>query len=274
MRRNFKTRSDKKYINPLFTKDSRVPFVISFPKTSIFILIIVLGGIFYCLYGLPFWKLKKLEIQGTYTFSVDMVKEITLNQMQARWLLFFHQDGLWGFDTAAYQQRLKEHWLFSNLKVKKILPNTLRLEVTEEAPAFIIRTIDAAYGVNSQGILSAKLDSINSLSAPEILFQDPQPQLKLNEASISKNDAIFLTSFIKKIQNQFNSKIVIQSIQLANAPDRTATLLVKGDWSIIVDRSGNYESQAQAFILAYEQKLQGKKLEYVNVTVPDRIYYK
>lgn len=274
MRRNIQIRTRSEYKNPLFSKDTRVPFIMRFPKTSTFILLIIVGGIIYLVYGLPFWKLTKLEIRGTYTFPVEAVKEVTLNQMQSRWLIFFHQDGLWGFDASAYQRRLREHWLFSDIKINKILPNTIRLEVTEEAPAFIIKTIDASYGVNSQGILSARLDSSRIPIAPELMFQDPQPQLRLNELCIRQEDAIFFTGFIKIIQNKFNSEISVNSILLANAPDKTATLNMKGDWSIIVDRSGKYDLQAQAFILAYEQKLRGKKLEYVNVTVPDRIYYK
>jgi cell division septal protein FtsQ len=228
----------------------------------------------YGIYGAPFWQLQKAEVRGTYTLPIDQLRAEIKAQTQARWLLFFRQSGLWSFDTKALERRLRSRWIFTDLKVTRSPLHTLRITLQEELPTFLLPVNGITFGINSQGVASAMVD-VTKLGQVPLLTpaQLPSP-LALEAEIVSPADASFLHTFSQAVRERDSKQLAVKSITLPAAPDRTAQLTLATGWSIIVDRSGDAKKQLEAFLLAYDQKLVGKSLEYVNVTVPARVYYK
>lgn len=232
----------------------------------------VIIGCLYLVYGLPAWRVTKLQVTGQYTLPLPELRGITLAQQQGRWLFFFRQTNLWAFDTKAYERRLRERWMFSKLDVHRSLPNTLTLKMTEEQPAFVYQVNDQTIGIDRNGIASTILPALPA-NIPQVTFLAP-PALKLGDAALTKTQVIFLETFIGKVQNRNDDKLLVKKVTIAVAPETTLRLAMAGDWEVIVNATGSADAQAQALLLAYDQKLKGRKLEYVDVSVPARVYVK
>ena len=242
------------------------------PLWVAFFVFLFVAGCAYLIYGLPAWRVTTLKVSGQYTLPLAELRDITRAQQKSRWLLFFHQENLWAFDTRAYERRLRERWMFSTLSVGRSMPNTITLNVVEEQPAYVYQQQNAFVGIDRNGVASTFLPAIPA-GIPELIFLAPT-DLQLNSAALSPSQSSFLTSFIGKMKERNNEKLTVRKVTVAVAPDTTVRLGMVGDWEIIVNTTASADAQAEALLLAYDQKLKGKELEYVDVSVPSRVYIK
>jgi len=242
------------------------------PLWVAFFVFLFVAGCAYLIYGLPAWRVTTLKISGQYTLPLAELRDITRAQQQSRWLLFFHQENLWAFDTRAYERRLRERWMFSTLSVGRSMPNTITLNVVEEQPAYVYQQQNAFVGIDRNGVASTFLPAIPA-GIPELIFLAPT-DLQLNSAALSPSQSSFLTSFIGKMKERNNEKLTVRKVTVAVAPDTTVRLGMVGDWEIIVNTTASADAQSEALLLAYDQKLKGKELEYVDVSVSSRVYIK
>lgn len=224
------------------------------------------------MYALPFWQFTELRITGQYTLPLSELKTITQAQQRGRWLLFFKQTNLWAFDTRAYERRLRERWMFSKLTIGRSFPHAISLNLIEEQPAFIYKMNDQIVGIDRNGVASTVLPAA-PVGIAEVVFLE-SPLLKLGDAALTQSQSTFLTDFLGVLQERNNEGIVIQKVTVAVAPDTTLRIAMKGDWDVIVNAAADGKAQAEALLLAYDQKLQGRNFEYVDVSVPARIYVK
>lgn len=269
----FRTTTNRQHGNPLFAQGHSEPWVVRHPRLSVMLLLFMGVGVLYGIYAAPYWQLKNVELQGTYTLPVQELRALSIRQMQGRWLLFLRQNTLWAFDTDAYEKRLRERWIFSSLDIQRKMPDTLVVRVTEEKPSFRYSDGVTTFGINQLGvvstIVSAPLEQTLSLE-----FASPPNNVVIGTQILSKSDAEFIGHWQRSLSARNIPTLVPSAIQLSLPPDVTARLRVVGEWDIVVDRSQKAQPQIDAFFSAYEQKLQGQKLEYVDVTVPARVYYK
>lgn len=250
----------------------RVPWIVRHPRWVAVIFLVVLVGCTYLVYGLPTWRVTELQVSGQYTLPLTELRDITLRQQQSRWLLFFRQTNLWAFDTRAFERRLRERWMFAKLEIKRSVPNGITLHVVEEQPAFVYQLNDLLIGIDRNGIASTILP-VAPLGVAEVVFLAP-PELKLGDVALTSSQSSFIATFVEKLRERNDEKIVMKRLTVAIAPDTTMRLTMVGDWEVIVNATGSAESQAKALLLAYDQKLKGQKIEYVDVSVPSRVYVK
>jgi cell division septal protein FtsQ len=250
----------------------RDPWMAKHPLWVAFFVFLFVAGCAYLIYGLPAWRVTTLKISGQYTLPLAELRDITRAQQKSRWLLFFHQENLWAFDTRAYERRLRERWMFSTLSVGRSMPNTITLNVVEEQPAYVYQQQNAFVGIDRNGVASTFLPAIPA-GIPELIFLAPT-DLQLNSAALSPSQSSFLTAFIGKMKERNNEKLTVRKVTVAVAPDTTVRLGMVGDWEIIVNTTASADAQAEALLLAYDQKLKGKELEYVDVSVSSRVYIK
>lgn len=258
--------------NPLFMGSKRDPWITRHPSWLALLVSVFIAGCLYLVYGLPAWQMTKLKVSGQYTLPLTELRTITRAQQQSRWLLFFRQTNLWAFDTRAYERRLRERWMFTSLTIKRSLPDTLVLNLKEEQPAFLFQFNDRLFGIDRNGTASTFLLAAPT-GVPQLIFLSP-PELKLGEAALTTNQASFLNNFLGKLLERHDEKLLVTKITVAVSPETTLRLGMVGDWEVIVNSTASAEAQAQALLLAYDQKLKGRKLEYVDVSVPDRVYVK
>ncbi|MEK7631341.1 MAG: FtsQ-type POTRA domain-containing protein [Patescibacteria group bacterium] len=269
----FRTTVHHQYGNALFAQGVRRAWVARHPRWFIAILCSITIGALYCSYGLSYWQVRTLTIQGTYTLSTPELRELTLRQMQGHWLLAFKQTNLWAFDVAAYERRLRERWIFSELTVSRKLPNTLALTLTEEKPALYYLTGTQVFGIDQHGLASTLVTEAPK-NIPLLTFVSPPANVSVGQMLLAQNDANFFQTWVHALQTRAVPSLVATTIQASSPPDTLARIRVAGEWEIVVDRTQPAQLQIDAFFTAYDQKLQGRPLQYVDVTVPARVYFK
>jgi cell division septal protein FtsQ len=248
------------------------PWIGKHPRWVTVIILGCITGCLYLVYGLPMWQVSSLHVTGQYTLPLEELRTITRAQQQSRWLLVFRQTNLWAFDTRAYERRLRERWMFSKLSVIRSVPRTITLHIVEEQPAYIYQRNDKLIGIDRNGVASTYLPAL-PVGIPQLTFLTP-PEVTLNDAVLTATQATFLATFIGKIRERHDAKLTVAKVTVAVAPETTLRLGMVGEWEVIVDTSANAESQSAALLLAYDQKLKGKNIEYVDVSVPSRVYVK
>lgn len=270
----YRTQKNFEYGNPLFAKTARRAWILRHPRWALALLFLATLGVVYGVYGLEYWQLKYLTVTGTYTLDREELKQLTLRQKNSRWLLFFRQDKLWSFDTSAYERRLRERWIFSELTVQRHMPDTIVVHVTEERPAYIFISGTQRLGIDRKGVASTQLEGEPPEKIPMLTLQQTATDVQLGATVLTPNEATFFALWVSVLRARNIPTLAVTGITLNNPPDQTARIQVAGEWDIVVDRTQDAQKQIDAFFVAYDQKLQGRSLEYVDVTVPARVYYK
>lgn len=267
------TRSRQTYRHPVPSSYAQEPWLLRHRWVLGVIVVIFVGGFAYCLYGLPVWRITTLEVQGTYALPLEELRSVTKAQLRGRWMLFFSQDSLWAFDARAYERRLREKWLFSSVDIQKHMPGTIRLVITEEQPAFTIARPDGFINVDRQGVAST-LTREATPGIPQLILESSPDQLPVGSTVMTAVDASFIVAFTRALADRGDDALRVRTVTLSAPPSTLIRLRVAGEWDIILDRLGDYDAQLSALTTAYDQKIQGTKVEYVDVTVPSRVYVK
>lgn len=109
-------------------------------KWTSLILILIGGGIYFLLS--PFFNIKNIEIVGNQKLTNEEI--ISLSQVQI-------DENTFKLVKSKVQKSIKQNAYVENVKVKRILPDTITIEVEERTPTYMISFANAYAYINNQG---------------------------------------------------------------------------------------------------------------------------
>ncbi len=122
-------------------------------KWLILFFIICLGAIFWFFLAAPFWQIKNINIQGLTRINSSDIEKIIEEQEGKKRFLFFNESNFFLFDASALQNEVVDRYNFAGLEVRKILPDTLELKISERPYAFIFQEGSELFYTSSDGYI-------------------------------------------------------------------------------------------------------------------------
>lgn len=149
-RTRYRSSSRGRFQNPYFKKKTR--HFVSLKKIFLFIFFVILFfGVLWFLYWLPFIKVSAIDIEGAQLTSKKGIEEAVMRQMNTQCLWIVPKNHFFCVKPARIEKELIEHFAFSNVRVKRVVPSRVHIQIEERTPAALIDTLNYIAVVDSEG---------------------------------------------------------------------------------------------------------------------------
>ena len=117
------------------------------------VIILVLGVLLWFFLASPVWRLETVNIKGLTRLAPMEIENLIWQQSQSRRYWLFKQNNIFLFDKEAAQNNILDQYNFSQLEIRKKLPRSLEVEISEKPYAFIFQQGSDLYYASGDGYL-------------------------------------------------------------------------------------------------------------------------
>lgn len=165
---------------------------------NLFLLLgLFLGGYFFIFSS--FYNITNIEVQGNKIISTDDVLDIVHEQLGSHRLLVFNSRNIFVFDKQKLKKKISAKVVTDSLRIDKILPNTLKISITEKLAVLKWVANDEEYLTDSNGIVIKKF---YKKTLPKLFQLDINPNLNTASQEIPAESGSFI-----KVSNQANQNV-------------------------------------------------------------------
>ncbi|MBU0671312.1 MAG: FtsQ-type POTRA domain-containing protein [Patescibacteria group bacterium] len=170
------------------------------------IIIVLVGGGSYVLFGTGFSNISEVKIEGTNHISQEELDSLINDYRNSKKLLIFPKNNYFFFDVADAQAAVTENinnkFVLESITIKKKFPNKLSVQITERIPGLIWQSQEKKYLLDINGITSEEQSEIAEEDKyPHIIDKNDKP-VEPGKQVISKE----LIDFILLLNQTFNNK--------------------------------------------------------------------
>ena len=122
-------------------------------------IVLCVGLLLFLISGLPVFQVKTITVNGNHALSTDKI--ITISG-------FSEGDNLFRISTGKAKQQLKNNPFVERVRIRRVLPDELLIEVTERPSVGYIVTSDGYIQVDGDGRLLAIQQSLSNYRLPVI----------------------------------------------------------------------------------------------------------
>lgn len=167
-----------------------------FAKLIRFISVLILGVMaFYLFSQSPFFAVQRIEGKGLQHLSLSgLIQESGLSKGQ----------NIFRIDTAQVRRRLTKDPLIERVEVKRLLPHTIVIEVTERQPRALFLAKDTLLVIDRAGYCLDKISAMRSYNLPVITGIKPGSTELGKRVSSNKEMMSVLAVLDPELQNFFS----------------------------------------------------------------------
>lgn len=246
-----------------------------------------IGGLYFFIFS-DFFKIKNITVSGNdYIASASIINEFQ-NIISEKKLIILKNENLNLLNLASAKQELMGKFpRMESLEITKNYPDKVSISIQEREVAEIlcngskeelstIKTLNYKFSecffidkhgvafdlaADTQGFLILKILDLRGIN------------IEMGKKVLDLN----LMGFVKKLKRDFNNAINSHiKFLILDHPAQRDIVVVVDDWKIIFDISGDTEKQLMVLkkVMEEEIKDQRDKLEYIDLRIEGRAYYK
>lgn len=236
----------------------------------------VLISFFYFVFFSSLFKIDNIIIEGNRNITADKLKAEIESEFKNKYLLVFPFNNLLILPKNKLDARLKEKFKrIETIQIQKQLVNVLRINIIEKRGAFKWCRLDGCFLVNEQGLAyNVSLDETALTEEEKALLTIKESTSGLpvvNEKVIEGN----LIKTIWEINDTLESDIA--EFTTPSILSGKIVLIMKDGWQLILSIDWPIKDQLTNLKALFSDKIpleQRKNLEYIDLTVKGRAYYK
>lgn len=272
--------------NP-FKKDPPVPK----NKTGIILalLIFLIFGWIALMLTLPYFKISKITITGN---KITKAPEVESYVRQS----FFSKNNYFLFPDKSTAEKIKETFLYENVQIKKVFPDTIAITVNEKPVSVIYDDNTNYYLLDNDGKVIKQLSefayiptanintSTNSTTTPNIrlfsyqqikntygnlpVIYNDKPMVDTKKVLISPKIIESATEWGRIIKDQGIGEIQYFKI---GETDFNLKIFLKQSWYILINTDINSQVQLKNLKIIMSNN---KPIEYIDLRFGERVYWK
>ncbi|MFO0702565.1 MAG: FtsQ-type POTRA domain-containing protein [Candidatus Andersenbacteria bacterium] len=239
------------------------------------IVAILLIGVYILIFWTPTFRVEQPVVTGTQRVDASVIQAAVAPQLNGlRWLVFPRRALLSAPTTDIEHAAEQASGSIEHVAVRKELPNTLRLEVTERQPKAIWSAAGNFFFVDDRGIAYDQIQRSESrdVSLPVIVDEAGTP----TEAGdrVTTTDAL---TFVADVYAELTRGGGI-GINFFVAPSRLAPdliLVTSEGWKVYFDTTTDAHQQVLTLQTVLKQQVKDRRnLKYIDLRVPGRVFIK
>lgn len=225
IKKDYQTKNLK---NPFYKKKEKQKKAKSFLLYKIIFLFLILLGLIYFFLVFSFWKITKIEINGTERIRSESVQDLISCQLEKKKLFIFKQDNIFLFRKKIVAENIKEEFNLTDINIKKRLNNKLVVDIKEKPYAFIFAESGEYYfssadsyimeAISFEGSGSDTLERGGEAMIRTMSLEEPEPEIEEDVletclVSMEEKDKYFI------IENKNNNSLVKDSGKISLSKD-------------------------------------------------------
>ncbi len=244
------------------TRTEKEPQLIK--KVFPFLGIIIVGAVVYLLLFSDAFKISEVTVEG-YS-DPHLIEEIIENQVaESRF-----GDNLILFNKKRLREAAKEDSRIRSIFINKRYPDILKIEVVESFPAIIWISAGESFEIDDRGYVISENKKGEDLP---VVYDSLNIETSLGERVASPT----FINYIKKLDENFDS-IVGSKMKKITVYDILSDVRVKSDdsWTAYFNSGKDPISQMNNLVqvLSEIEREGARDLEYIDMRLEDRIFYK
>lgn len=157
------------------------------------------------------------------------------------------------------------------------MPGTLKVIVQEKQPALLLISGGSYYFVDIGGIAyeQASLDMLPGVVLPTVKNSDTEATVILGTSAVEAQFVTFITEALKKLPEITGAQIA--EMKIPSLATREVHFLLDKNWKILMDTTRTLQEQLDILkrLLADTiSKEEMQVLQYIDLRIPNRVYYK
>lgn len=226
----------------------------------LFTLLIVLT--IYLIFFSKLFQLKKIEVRGSSH------TELVENMAHEKGREHFYSDNLFLYDSDNLAKAIKGDSRVKDIKIKRILPGKLIIEIEESTAAIVWNTAGERYLIDNRGVVIGK--------AKDEKLTEVYDAANISIESGGRVASPTFINFINNINANFTGITGVQISRINIFDILTDVHILTADgWTVYLDATKSSEAQLRNLTKVLEEaKKQSKRLEYIDMRLESKIYYK
>ncbi len=231
-------------------------------KIGIILLFIILVVI---ILGSSLFNIKKIEVTGNSRISNEMV--ISLSGLEL-------YKNIFTFNKLSVIGKIKENAYIKNVKIKRKLPDTVKITVQEKTPRYIIQIADSYAYINNQGYIleiSTEKENMPILTGITTDLSNIKEGERLSVEDLKKMDMVIK---ICEIAKSNDLKDLITKIDITD--DRNYTIILETEGKTVYLGDCSDLNTRMLYLKSVLEASSGKKGElFLNVDLnSDNVYFR
>lgn len=258
----------------LFPQYSRGHYIRKLFRYILFILafLVVGAGIIFFIFT-PYFQVEHIVISGAHISNPNLIEQETRSLIPRR-------IAFWDTKNIFLIKNPQSNLLFrfpelAHIDMDRIFPNALHIIVKERIPYVIVcESGTSCMFVDREGIAFAKNIGITSNLELPIIFLHQDASFMLGKSVISQE---ILAKIIFLERELRDKESVIPEYFIIEAEEGDIIVKTSIGFSILFDASRDLEEQLKAFTLVRMREIKQDmlaSLEYIDLRIPNRVYYK
>lgn len=251
----------KKYKKSFKTIKKRKLFRSRFFWLSFFIISLLIGVVYLLFFSSAF-KIIDVKIMGNQEVKEDDIKNIILENIKINQNIFL-------CDTKRGEKTVLEKLpKIADVKISRVLPTTISVEVGERKPVVFLERENAYYSIDKEGVLFEKLSEI-PIGAVKIK-KEGNNYFKIGEKLIDN----FIIGSIVDIENSFKNDINIGLSEIIIVSDNRINVKTLEGWEVYFNPKGKISEKISELKTLLRGKIPlglRKNIEYIDLRF-EKIY--
>ncbi len=263
-------RADRLGSGRLETSAARLSF-----KTWLYLLLscIILVGLVWLLFFSHVLVIKNIKVIGTHDYKAESITEMAWRQTHDKYLWVLPETRLMAFSKGQLLEKINHDYIFSSISIKKKIPATLMIKVSEKPAAVYWFENDTYYLLDAEGwVLETQ---ITPLTETVVIYNNAEP--KINTRRLGEAERLLIAPAMKLqvlLQSRFS---YLKAKQITVTQERnTLVVILEGGQLIYFDSRQSVETQLDRLdtLIKYEVKNRLPAINYIDLRFGDKVYYK
>ena len=260
----------------------------TFKITLILILVLVLIGV-YIIFFSPIFKIKEIKISGNQVLTNEEIQSSLDDFLFNKFLIFFNRDNIFLAKNGQIKNIIFNDFprIVSIEVNKNIFEKTIRLKIVERKEIGILCKVETqkkeedltedfyrdCYYIDKNGVIFEEAPQTSGTLI--LVIKDYSGEkAEIGKSILEKELVAELVDLRNYLFEQLNLKVVDFAIRSKSSKD--VRIDTHEGWYILFDSSRDFKKQVEALRLILEKKVKGERnnLEYVDLRIENRAYYK
>ena len=236
--------------------------------------ILFLGFSFWLTIFSPIFQIKMVLVSGNEKVSISEIEQLVYPKIEKK-MLFFNTKSIFLVDTKSIKGEIVESYPVINdlsLRVKKLLPNSLSVEMVERKKVALWSMAETYFSVDEKGIA---FEEANREPEEDLIIVSKQPKGEISlKSKVIDEKALSQILMIKETIWE-KAKIEAKEFTLFESEARLNVKTTEG-WEAYFYLEGDLNWQLIELELVLEKQLPQEKrqgLEYIDLRF-SKVYYK
>lgn len=225
---------------------------------------LLLGAAGYLIFFSPYFKVNEVKFNDTKYVSRSELDRVVADSKG------IFNNNIITFGFLNFQKGMGEVTGVKSYKIVRQFPNKIKIEIVEKSPIFVWQILDRKYLVDENGYAWANYED-KYASLPVVVDTKNVP-VQVGSKIVPASFVTFLNDIVGNFEGTTGIKIVM--IEVLDIVSDLKITSATG-WYVFFDTTRTAKNQLTSLVRVLEEvRNKGRGLEYVDLRIDNRIFYK